>query len=177
MVVIALTMGTSAAMKAIWVEDALSLVPSIAFLVGAHYRNKKPDERFPYGYRRAVLIGFLAGAVTLFGFGVYLFGDAVVKLLTAERPSIPSATIFGKRVWMGWVMIVALVYSVIPPFVLGRMKQPLARNCTTRRSRPPRCSTKATGSPAWPACSELSGSHLATGGPIPRRPRSSRLRS
>src|SRR4051794_29164928 len=127
MIVIALTMGTSEAMKAIWVEDALSLVPSAAFLVGAHYRNKKPDERFPYGYRRAVLIGFLAGAVTLFGFGVYLFGDSVLKLVAGERPSIPSATIFGKRVWMGWVMIAALVYSVIPPFVLGRMKQPLAR--------------------------------------------------
>src|SRR3954447_12974308 len=128
MIVIALTMGTSEAMKAIWVEDALSLVPSASFLVGAHYRNKKPDERFPYGYRRAVLIGFLAGAVTLFGFGVYLFGDSVLKLLAAERPSIPSATIFGKRVWMGWVMIAALLYSVVPPVVLGRMKQPLARD-------------------------------------------------
>ena len=127
MIVIALTMGTSEAMKAIWVEDALSLVPSASFLVGAHYRNKKPDERFPYGYRRAVLIGFLAGAVTLFGFGVYLFGDSVLKLVAGERPSIPSATIFGKRIWMGWVMIAALLYSVVPPVVLGHMKQPLAR--------------------------------------------------
>src|SRR4051812_32680732 len=127
MVVIGITMGTSVAMKAIWVEDALSLVPSIAFLIGAHYRGKPADERFPYGYRRAVLIGFLAGAVTLFGFGAYLFGDSILKLLTGERPSIPSATIFGRRVWMGWIMIAALVYSAIPPFVLGKMKQPLAR--------------------------------------------------
>ena len=128
MIVIALTMGTSEAMKAIWVEDALSLAPSLAFLVGAHYRDKKPDESFPYGYRRAVLIGFLAGAVTLFGFGVYLFGDSMLKLLAGDRPSIPSATIFGKRVWMGWVMIAALLYSVVPPVVLGHMKQPLARD-------------------------------------------------
>jgi divalent metal cation (Fe/Co/Zn/Cd) transporter len=30
-------------------------------------------------------------------------------------------------VWMGWVMVAALIYSVIPPVVLGRMKRPLAR--------------------------------------------------
>jgi len=28
---------------------------------------------------------------------------------------------------MGWVMIAALLYSVVPPVVLGHMKQPLAR--------------------------------------------------
>jgi divalent metal cation (Fe/Co/Zn/Cd) transporter len=31
-------------------------------------------------------------------------------------------------VWLGWLMIAALVYSVIPPLVLGRMKLPLARD-------------------------------------------------
>jgi hypothetical protein len=30
-------------------------------------------------------------------------------------------------VWLGWLMIAALVYSGIPPFILGRMKLPLAR--------------------------------------------------
>jgi cation diffusion facilitator family transporter len=127
MAAIGLTMGTSEAMKAMWIEDSLSLVPDIAFLVGVHFRNKSPDEEFPYGYRRAVLIAFLAGAVTLFGFGVYILGDSVAKFLASERPSIPSATIFGHRVWMGWVMLAAMAYSVIPPVILGNMKHPLAR--------------------------------------------------
>ena len=127
MTAIGLTMGTSAAMKAMWIEDSLSLVPNAAFLVGVHFRNKSPDEKFPYGYRRAVLIAFLAGAVTLFGFGVYLLGDSVAKFLASERPSIPSGTVFGHRVWMGWVMLAAVVYGVIPPVILGKMKQPLAR--------------------------------------------------
>ena len=39
----------------VWIEDLLSLVPSIAFLTGAHFRSRSPDEEFPYGYRRAVL--------------------------------------------------------------------------------------------------------------------------
>jgi len=126
-VVIGLTMGTSAAMKAMWIEDALSLVPSVAFLIGAHFRSREPDEDFPYGYRRAVLIAFLAGAVTLFGFGVYLFGDSVAKLISGERPSIPSASIFGHRVWMGWVMLAAMLYGVVPPVILGHIKKPLAK--------------------------------------------------
>src|SRR5438309_10722071 len=72
-ILMALVMGSSQTMKAMWIEDALSLVPSISFLVGAHFRNKSPDEEFPYGYRRAVLVGFMCGAVALFGFGLYIF--------------------------------------------------------------------------------------------------------
>src|SRR3954470_2575748 len=68
---VAITAGASQTMKAMWIEDTLSLVPSASFLVGAHFRRKAPDEAYPYGYRRAVLIGFLCGAVALFAFGVY----------------------------------------------------------------------------------------------------------
>jgi divalent metal cation (Fe/Co/Zn/Cd) transporter len=45
----------------------------------------------------------------------------------AEHPTIQTIELFGQRVWLGWLMIAALVYSVVPPFVLGRMKLPLAR--------------------------------------------------
>ena len=119
-------MGASQAMKAMWVEDLVSLIPSSAFLVGAHYRRKAPDDEFPYGYRRAVLVAYLAGSVALFGFGLWILGDSVYKLVTAEHPTIQTVSLFGHRVWLGWLMIAALVYSVIPPFVLGRMKQGLA---------------------------------------------------
>jgi cation diffusion facilitator family transporter len=125
--VISLTMGSSQTMKAMWTEDVLSLIPPVAFLVGARYMGMPPDEQFPYGYRRAILIAFLCGAVALLGFGLYLLVDSIVKLLMAERPSIQTVEVFGSRVWLGWLMIAALAYSVVPPFILGRMKQPLAR--------------------------------------------------
>ena len=126
-VVLAFTMGSSQAMKAMWIEDTVSLIPFTAFLVGVHFRRRPPDASFPYGYRRAVLIAFLAGSVTLLGFGLYLFGESVYKLLAAEHPTVQTLELFGRRVWLGWLMVGALLYSVIPPFVLGRMKEPLAR--------------------------------------------------
>jgi len=49
-----------------------------------------------------------------------------MTLVMVEAPTIQTVSIFGRRVWLGWLMIAALVYSVIPPFILGRMKQPLA---------------------------------------------------
>ncbi|HEY0407195.1 MAG TPA: cation transporter [Pyrinomonadaceae bacterium] len=125
--VISLTMGASQTMKAMWTEDVLSLIPPIAFLIGTRYFGKPPDDEFPYGYRRAVMIAFLAAAVALLGFGLYIFIDSVIKLLMAEAPTIQTVELFGHRVWLGWLMIAALVYSVIPPLILGRMKLPLAR--------------------------------------------------
>lgn len=121
-----LTMGASQAMKAMWLEDTLSLVPTTAVLIGIYFRRKPPDERFPYGYRRAVQICFLAGSVALFGFGLYILIESIYKLIIGEHPTIQTMEIFGQRIWLGWLMIAALVYSVIPPFILGWMKKPLA---------------------------------------------------
>jgi cation diffusion facilitator family transporter len=125
---ISVTMGASQTMKALWTEDVLSIIPPVAFLVGTRYFVKPPDAQFPYGYRRAVMIAFLAGALALLGFGLYIFIDSVIKLVMAEAASIQTVALFGRRVWLGWLMIAALVYSVIPPLVLGRMKLPLARD-------------------------------------------------
>jgi cation diffusion facilitator family transporter len=125
-VALGLTMGASQAMKAMWTEDFLSLVPTSAVLIGIHFRRKKPDAQFPYGYRRAVQICFLAGAIALFGFGVYILIDSVLKLIMAHHPTIQTIELFGTRVWLGWLMIAALVYSIFPPLILGRMKLPLA---------------------------------------------------
>jgi divalent metal cation (Fe/Co/Zn/Cd) transporter len=100
-VAVAVVMGASQTMKAMWVEDTVSLIPSVAFLVGVHFRHKPPDDRFPYGYHRAMLIAYLAGSVALFGFGVYILGDSVAKLVMAEHPTIQSVWLFGHRVWLG----------------------------------------------------------------------------
>jgi cation diffusion facilitator family transporter len=124
--VIGLAMGGSEAMKAVWIEDLLGLVPPIAFLIAAHFRRRDPTDEYPYGYGRAGLVAYLTGAVALLGFGLYILIEAAITLLSAERPSIGTMELFSTRVWLGWIMIVALIYSVIPPLVLGRLKLPLA---------------------------------------------------
>jgi divalent metal cation (Fe/Co/Zn/Cd) transporter len=121
------TMGASQTMKAAWTEDLLSLIPPTAFLIGSHYLAKPPTDQFPYGYRRAVMIACLSGSLALVALGAYIFIDSVLKLVAAEHATIQTVSLFGRRVWLGWVMIAALVYSVIPPVVLGRKKLPLAR--------------------------------------------------
>jgi cation diffusion facilitator family transporter len=123
---IGVVMGSSEAMKAVWLEDLLSLVPPIAFLIGARFRDRDPSDEYPYGYRRAGLVAYLSGAVALLALGLYILIEAAITLISAERPSIGTMELFGTRVWLGWLMIGVLIYSVIPPFVLGRMKLPLA---------------------------------------------------
>lgn len=126
-VVVALAMGSSQAMKAAFVEDLLSFVPPAAFLVSTHFRDRAPNEAFPYGYHRSVSIAFLAGAVALTIFGGFIAFDSASTLIARNHPTIGATTLFGRTVWSGWVMIAALAYSVVPPFVLGRLKQRPAR--------------------------------------------------
>jgi len=125
-IVVGLTMGASQTMKAMWTEDILSLIPPIAFLIGVHFFDRPPNDDFPYGYRRAVMIACLTGSFAIFAFGAFILIDSVIKLIMAEHPTIQTIALFGHRVWLGWLMIAALVYSVIPPFILGRMKLSIA---------------------------------------------------
>ena len=126
-VVMFLGMGGSQAMKAAWIEDMLSLVPPIAFLVSGRFKDRPADRDFPYGYHRSVSIAFLAGSVALTIFGAFILIDSVVGLVRQERLSIGTVVLFGRQFWAGWIMIAALVYSAIPPFILGRMKHEPAR--------------------------------------------------
>jgi hypothetical protein len=59
--------------------------------------------------------------------GSFLVYEAVMTLSRVEHPTISSMTIRGEQVWMGWLMMAALVYSVIPPVILGIKKKRLAR--------------------------------------------------
>jgi cation diffusion facilitator family transporter len=120
-------MGSSQAMKTAWIEDVLSLIPPVIFLIASHNRQKKPDERFPYGRQRAVTIAFNGAAFALTILGLYMLYDSATGLLTMHHPTLGHRTVFGIRIWSGWLMIAALVYSAIPPVILGRMKLPLAR--------------------------------------------------
>lgn len=119
-------MGSSQAMKAAWVEDLLSLVPPIAFLVAVRYARRPTNAEHPYGFHRAVGSGHLAAAVALLGMGAFLAVDSASGLLSGEHPAIGTVRLFGQTVWAGWPMIVAMVYTGVGPVIIGRLKMPLA---------------------------------------------------
>jgi cation diffusion facilitator family transporter len=125
-VAVGLTLGQSQAMKAVWVEDVVSLLPPIAFLIAARVRHKPPDEEHQWGYHRITSIAFLAAAIALLTFGLIILGDSLFRLALAERPPVGVTPLFGHEPWAGWLMLAALAYSGLPPVVLGRMKQKLA---------------------------------------------------
>lgn len=113
-------LGGSQAMKAAWLETVFSLVSPIVFLIGSHVARRPADRRFPYGYHRWVSIAFLCAALSLFTLGIYLLVDAVLKALAPQPTAIGSITLLGFEVWQGWPMLLALAWSAIPAWFLGR---------------------------------------------------------
>ena len=125
-VLLFLTLGQSQAMKAAWVEDLLSLLPPAAFLIAARIRDRDPSQKFPWGLHGSVSIAYLFAALALLVLGAYILFDSAMKLILAEHPPIGVISLFGHEVWLGWVMIGALLYSGIPAVFLGRAKLKLA---------------------------------------------------
>lgn len=121
------TMGASEAMKSALIEDCLSLIPAITFLLAARFEPKAPTERYPFGFARVNSLAFLVSAVALTLVGAFVAYEAISALVAAKHPTVPPVEIFGQRVWLGWLMVAALVYSIVPPVILGRMKQPVAK--------------------------------------------------
>ncbi|AMU96325.1 cobalt transporter [Sphingopyxis terrae subsp. terrae NBRC 15098] len=121
-----LTMGASQAMKSAVIEDFLSLVPAIVFLLAARWERRDPNRRFPFGYRRGNSLAFLIAATALLSVGAFLSYESITTLIRREHPTVGGVTLFGHTVWLGWLMIAALVYSIVPPIILGRIKQPVA---------------------------------------------------
>jgi len=115
-------LGSSQALKAAWIEDLLAFLPPIAFLIAARVRTREPDARFPWGYHRAVSIGYLFAALGLLLLGAYILLESAMKLATAEHPSIGAIELFGQPLWLGWLMLAALAYTGLPPVWLGRRK-------------------------------------------------------
>lgn len=124
--VVYLTMGSSQAMKTAWIEDMLALVPPLAFLVAVRRARRKPSADHPYGYHRSTAIGHLTAAVALLTVGLSLTIDSAMGLVRAEHPPIGTTQVLGHTVWSGWLMIAAMVYTGIGPYILGRLKLPLA---------------------------------------------------
>ena len=61
------------------------------------------------------------------GVGLFLIIGSGVALIKTEHPTIGSVEMFGVTFWFGWVMIAALVYSVVLPVIFGRLKTRPAR--------------------------------------------------
>jgi len=118
--------GNSQAMKAAWIEDALTIMPPVAFLIALRFIGRKPTPRHPYGYHRAMGIGHLVAAVALLAFGTYLLVDSAMGLFAGEHPPIGMIEIFGMTIWQGWLMVVVSIIVVIPSVIIGRMNAKLA---------------------------------------------------
>ncbi|MFI8595288.1 cation diffusion facilitator family transporter [Microbacterium sp. NPDC078428] len=125
-VLVALVVGNSQAMKTAWIEDMLSLVPQISFLMALLLIRKPPTRRFPYGLHRAMGVGHLVAGVALLSIGGSLAVESVIGLVTAEHPTIGTVRLFGVTVWLGWLMIGVMALIVIGPFFYGPAKMKVA---------------------------------------------------
>lgn len=119
-------MSGSQALKTEMTGEFLSLIPPVLFLVGDRFTRREPNERFPYGYERAVSAGFIGAAVALLGVGAFLLFDGAMKLVMREHPTIGGFELFGQTIWTGWLGIAVLVWSGLPAFFIGRAKRRVA---------------------------------------------------
>jgi divalent metal cation (Fe/Co/Zn/Cd) transporter len=94
-----LVTGSSQSMKTAWVEDMLSLVPPLAFLIATPIMRRRPTEEYPFGYHRAGSVAFFAGAIALFSMGALLLVEGALKLIRQEHPTIGAVSVFGREIW------------------------------------------------------------------------------
>jgi cobalt-zinc-cadmium efflux system protein len=119
-------LGNSQTMKTAWIEDTLGLIPPIVFLVALRFERRGANRRFPFGFARVHSLAFLIAAVALAAAGLFLLRDAVSTLLAREHATVATITLFGRDLWLGWLMIAAQAYAIVPPLIIGRLEQPLA---------------------------------------------------
>lgn len=117
-----LVLGNSQAMRAAWIEDLLSVLPPLAFLVASRVARLEPTEEHPYGFHRATAIAHLVAALALLALGGVLVVEAVATLVALEHPTIGGVSLFGGTVWLGWLMIGVLALTIPAPVLLGRAK-------------------------------------------------------
>ena len=125
-VLVAFVVGGSQAMKTAWIEDMLTLVSQLAFLIALRFVRRTPSGRFPYGRHRAMAVGHLVSGVALFSVGATLAVDSASSLIAVEHPSIGSVRLFGHTIWLGWLMIAVMIVVAIGPLIHGRRKARLA---------------------------------------------------
>lgn len=123
---IALVVGNSQAMKTAWIEDMLSLIPQVAFLIALVFIRRPPTRAFPFGLHRMMGVGHLVAGVALLAVGGNLAVESVIGLIAAEHPTIGTVTVFGFTLWQGWLMIAVMSIIVVGPLIYGPAKLRLA---------------------------------------------------
>lgn len=123
----AVVMGSSQAMKTVWIEDMLGLIPPTVYLISTKLEKQAVTEKFPYGLARANTVAFVASAAALVVTGAFLLIEALMTLAMREHPSVGTVRAFGRDIWLGWAMILVLLWSTVPSMILGRMKLPIAK--------------------------------------------------
>jgi cation diffusion facilitator family transporter len=116
-------MSGSQALKTEMTGEILSLIPPTLFLIGDRIGRQEPNEKYPFGYERAVSAGYVGAAVALLLVGIYLLFDGGMKLAMREHPTIGGFPLFGNVIWTGWLGIGVLLWSSIPAFFLGQGKR------------------------------------------------------
>ncbi|WP_417510117.1 cation transporter [Microbacterium sp.] len=125
-ILVAFVVGNSQAMRTAWIEDMLSLIPQISFLIALIFVRRGPTVDHPYGMHRAMGIGHLVAGVALLAVGLNLAFEAVSGLIAAEHPTIGTVNLFGHTIWLGWLMVGVMLIVVIGPFIYGHAKAKLA---------------------------------------------------
>ncbi|MCL6423880.1 cation transporter [Brachybacterium sp. JHP9] len=118
--------GQSQSMKAAWMEDSLSLLPPLAFLIAARRIRRRPTPEHPYGHHRSIGMAHMVASVALLGMGAFLVIDSATTLLSRERAPVGITVIAGHAMWTGWLMILVMALTTIGPVILGRKKAKLA---------------------------------------------------
>jgi hypothetical protein len=68
--------------------------------------------------------------------GGFILYDSAMVLVRFEHPAIGLIELFGQQVWLGWLMIGALLYSGLPRCCSGGPSSDWPPSCTTRCSTP-----------------------------------------
>jgi cation diffusion facilitator family transporter len=101
----------SVALLADSIHSFADIFSSIAVWAGLKLVQKKPTERFPYGYYKAETLALLIVAVTIVVSGVLMLKEAVDKLFE------PSVVLFPS------VVLAVAAFSGLASYVLGRYKK------------------------------------------------------
>jgi ribosomal protein L32 len=133
-VVMGLVLGNSQTMKTAWIEDTLGLIPPVVFLVAVHFEKKGAAHLFPFGYNRVHSLAFLVAAIALAGVGAMLLWDALKTLAAREHATVATIHVFGRDLWLGWLMLAAQLYSIVPPFIGAAMAVPKRKTSPSKRN-------------------------------------------
>lgn len=123
---VAAVVGNSQAMKTAWIEDMLSLIPQVSFLLALLFVRRPPTRTFPFGFHRSMGIGHLVAGVALLAVGGNLAVESVIGLVSGDRPTIGTVRLFGESIWLGWLMIGVMALVVVGPLIYGPAKLRLA---------------------------------------------------